>query len=77
MGSRDFIAVDYNHASSAIDYLRVNRDVGADHHRPSSNRESRSSPVRAVHVGGHDVATSGTRSSRRASRISSASTTAR
>jgi hypothetical protein len=29
----DFIAVDYNHASSAIDYLRVNRDVGADNHR--------------------------------------------
>lgn len=31
--SVDFISVDYNHASSAIDYLRVNRDVGADNHR--------------------------------------------
>ncbi len=29
----DFIAADYNHASSSIDYLRVNRDVGADTHR--------------------------------------------
>jgi len=29
----DFIAVDYNHASSAADYLRVNRDVGSDTHR--------------------------------------------
>ncbi|MCC6649816.1 MAG: T9SS type A sorting domain-containing protein [Candidatus Eisenbacteria bacterium] len=31
--SVDFIAADYNHASSAADYLRVNRDVGADTHR--------------------------------------------
>ncbi len=30
--SVDFIAVDYNHASSSIDYLRVNRDVGTDTH---------------------------------------------
>lgn len=29
----DFIAADYNHASSAADYLRVNRDVGTDTHR--------------------------------------------
>lgn len=29
----DFIAVDYNHASSSLDYLRVNRDVGSDTHR--------------------------------------------
>ncbi len=32
-GSVDFIAVDYNHASSSPDYLRVNRDVGAETHR--------------------------------------------
>lgn len=29
----DFVAVDYNHASSAIDYLRVSRETGADNHR--------------------------------------------
>lgn len=31
--SVDFVAVDYNHASSAADYLRVSRDVGSDNHR--------------------------------------------
>lgn len=29
----DFIAVDYNHASSAADYLRVSREAGAANHR--------------------------------------------
>jgi hypothetical protein len=33
VGSVDFIAIDYNHAGSALDYLRVSRESGAGNHR--------------------------------------------